>query len=160
MLAGDNFESVFQEWASIFMHRSMRGHVRYMRENGLSRSMLATLYFLNHRGNTGVSDLGDHLGVSNAAASQMVEKLVAEGLIERVEDPDDRRMKKITMTSKGLKVMKESVDARLGWIEELMNDLTPDEKSQITDANQLLIDKVRELYPCPEENKHHNRSNT
>lgn len=158
MSPADQFNQVFQEWATLFMHRSMRGHVRYMREMGLSRSMLGSLYFLNHHGNAGVSDLGEHLGVSTAGASQMVDRLVEDGLLKRVEDPDDRRMKKITLTDKGLAVMQESISARLGWIEELTDDLTPDQKSQITAANQLLIDKVREHYPCPDHHKDDKRS--
>lgn len=160
MSSGDDFKTVFQEWASIFMHHSMRGHVRYVRDNGLSRSMLGTLYFLNHHGNAGVSDLGEHLGVSSAGASQMVERLVEDGLIQRVEDPDDRRMKRISLTAKGLKVMNDSVNARLGWIEKLTNALAPDEQKQIMDANQLLIDKVRELYPCPDQHKNLDRSDS
>ena len=155
MSSRDHFETVFRDWATLFMHRSMRGHVHYMREKGLSRSMLGTLYFLNHHGNAGVSGLGEHLGVSNAAASQMVEKLVEEELIERVEDPADRRMKKITLTKQGYSVMEESVNARLDWIDELTNDLTPEEILQITAAIQLMIEKVREQYPCPDHHKYH-----
>jgi DNA-binding MarR family transcriptional regulator len=121
--------------------------------------MLGTLHFLNHHGNAGVSDLGEHLGVSNAASSQMVEKLVEEGLIERVEDPDDRRMKKITLTAAGNEVLNESISARLAWIEDLPKEFDVEEKDQITTALTIMIDKVCELDPCPEEKQGDDRSN-
>ena len=145
MSAPDALISTFHDWMELFMHRSMRGYMYYAREKGLSRSMIGTLFHLSHRDHAGVSDLSQHLGVSNAAASQMLENLVEEGLIKRTEDPDDRRMKKITLTDQGYQVMKESVSARLGWIEELVKKLSEEEKAQIDSALHLLIDKVREL---------------
>lgn len=145
MSSSDSFISTFHEWMELFMHRSMRGYMHYARDKGLSRSMLGTLFHLSHRDHAGVSDLGEHLGVSSPAASQMLERLVEEGLIQRVEDPDDRRMKKITMTEKGYQVMKESVSARLGWLEDLTAELSEEDKTQITSAVKLIISKAKDL---------------
>ena len=143
MPSKDPFISTFHEWIEVFMHRSMRGYMHYARKKGLSRSMIGTLFHLSHRDHAGVTDLGEHLGVSSAAASQMLERLVEEGLIERSEDPDDRRMKKITLTDKGSKVMKESVSARLGWLKELEATFSEEEKRQITVAMELIIKKAK-----------------
>lgn len=145
MTKTDAFISTFHEWMELFMHRSMRGYMHYAREKGLSRSMIGTLFHLSHRDHAGVSDLGEHLGVSSAAASQMLERLVEEGWIQRIEDPDDRRMKKITLTDKGYHVMKESVSARLGWLEDLTAELSEEDKTQITSALKLIINKAKEM---------------
>ncbi len=145
MSGSDPFVSNFQDWIGQFMHRSMHGHIRYARRKGLSRSMLGTLYFLKHKGNSGVSDLGSHLGVSNPAASQMLERLVEEDLIQRSEDPDDRRMKRISLTEKGNTVIKESINARLEWIEDLAGVLTSEEKEQVIAALKLMVAKVPKL---------------
>ena len=145
MSSSDQFISDFHGWMETFMHHSMRGYMHYAREKGLSRSMIGTLFHLSHRDHAGVTDLGEHLGVSSAAASQMLEHLVAEGLIQRTEDPDDRRMKKLSLTDKGSEVMKESISARLGWLEELSGNLSEGEKNQISTAINLIIEKTKEL---------------
>lgn len=145
MSSSDRFISGFHDWMEIFMHHSMRGYMHYAREKGLSRSMIGTLFHLSHRDHAGVTDLGEHLGVSSAAASQMLEHLVEEGLIQRTEDPDDRRMKKLSLTDKGSEVMKESVSARLGWLEELSASLSEEEKNQISIAINLIVEKSKEL---------------
>ncbi len=145
MSASDPFISIFHEWMEIFMHRSMRGYIHYARERGLSRSMIGTLHHLSYCDHVGVSDVGEHLGVSSAAASQMLENLVEEGLIQRSEDPDDRRMKKLALTDKGTRVMKGSVSARLGWLDDLKERLTDEEISQITSALKLIIIKANEM---------------
>ena len=142
-LRKDPFYSTFHEWIGLFMHRSMQGTIHYAKENGLSMSMLGTLFHLNRRGHAGVSDLGQHLGVSSAAASQMLDRLVEEGLIERTEDPDDRRMKKISLTEKGCRIYQESLSARMRWLEELESQLSEGEKETIRSALQLMIDKAR-----------------
>lgn len=141
----DPFYSLFHEWMEISMHRSMHGYLHYARDKGLSRSMIGTLFHLGHRNHAGVTDLGEHLGVSSAAASQMLEHLVEEGLIQRSEDPDDRRMKKITLTEQGYQVMKDSVSARLGWLEELTKSFSDEEKDQITAAMVLIINKAKQI---------------
>lgn len=145
MSSDDKFYETFHKWMELSMHRSNRGHLLYAREKGLSRSMIGTLFHLSHRDHTGVTDLSEHLGVSSAAASQMLERLVEEGLIQRSEDPDDRRMKQIILTDKGHQIIKETIDARLGWIEELTANFSVEEKEQITSAFELIINKAKEL---------------
>ena len=68
-----------------------------------------------------------------------------EGLIQRSEDPDDRRMKQIILTAKGHQVIKETIDARLGWIEELTVNSSEEEKEQITSAFELIINRQKNL---------------
>ncbi len=145
MSSSEHFISGFHEWMEIFMHHSMRGYMHYAREKGLSQSMIGTLFHLSHRDHAGVTNISEHLGVSSAAASQMLEHLVEEGLIQRTEDPDDRRMKKIALTEKGSQMMKESVSARLGWLEDLSANLSDEEKNQISTVINLIIEKTKEL---------------
>ena len=76
MSGHDHFVATFHEWIGLFMHRSMRGHIQFARKKGLSRSMLGALFLLDHKDNVRVTDLGEHLDVSSAAASQMLERLV------------------------------------------------------------------------------------
>lgn len=141
----DPFLNVFHEWVELFMDRSMRGYMHYVREKGLRMSAIGTLHHLKRAGHVGVSDLSEHLGVSNAAASQMLDRLVEEGMISRIEDPEDRRMKRITITEDGTTILEESLFARLDWLNELGNRLTEEEKEQLTAAMRLMIDKVRQF---------------
>lgn len=83
------------------MHRSFRDFKRFMDDSGLSTSQVHALMRLYHTESCGVSDIGDHVGVTNAAASQLVDRLVQQGLLKRVEDSTDRRVKHITITSLG-----------------------------------------------------------
>ncbi len=105
MLPDKLLNDVIREWSEIFMHRSMRDFKRFMTTTGLSFSQINILMRLFHRGNSSVSEVGEQLGVSNAAASQAVDRLVGLDLIERTEDPDDRRTKRLALTQQGHNVI-------------------------------------------------------
>jgi len=127
------------------MRRSMRNFLHYTREKELSMSQIGALFHLNRMGTCGVSAISDDLGVTDAAASQMLERLVQQGLITRSEDPHDRRVKQIVLTEKGHQVLQESIHARQGWLEDLARVLSKEEKEQVVAALQILIEKASQL---------------
>ena len=141
----DDFLAVFKNWSDLFLHRSMRRFLHYARKRGLSMSMIGTLFHLHQREKAGVSDLGDHLGVTSAAASQMLERLVQQGLIQRSEDPVDRRVKQIVLTKQGHQVLEEGLRARQDWLIDLAGELTEQEKKQVSLALDILINKAEEI---------------
>lgn len=145
MQQADPFVAVLREWIHAFMGRSMHGFVRYSKKIGLSMSQLDAMFHLHHQGGVGVKDLGDHLGVSSAAASQMLERLVRQNLILRSEDPSDRRVKKLVLTERGIQTIKESIHSREEWMDELSTALTDDEKAQVVPVLKILIDKTQQL---------------
>jgi DNA-binding MarR family transcriptional regulator len=140
----DPFMAKMGVWTGVFMRCSVRGFLRYSKESGLSMPQIGALFRLSH-GNSGVTDLGGDLGVTSAAASQMLDKLFHQELILRSEDPDDRRAKKIVLTEKGKKVLAESFLYRQQWLEELSKILSADEKKVILSALDILITKSNQL---------------
>ena len=145
MSSPDPFISTFHQWIDVFMHRSMHRFIHFARENGLSMSMIGALFHLNRMGSAGVTDLGDHLGVTSAASSQMLERLVQQELIQRTEDPEDRRVKQIILTKKGCHVLEEGMRARQGWLNDLVENFSDDEKKEITAALTLMIQKADQI---------------
>ena len=137
------FTEVIREWSEVFMQRSMRDFKRFMDETDLSFSQVNILMRLLHSGNTGVSEIGEQLGVTNAAASQAVDRLVQLGLIERTEDPEDRRAKRLALTPKGRKLIEKGIEARSQWVEGLTDALTPEQQSMIISALTLLTEAAR-----------------
>jgi DNA-binding MarR family transcriptional regulator len=134
---------VIHAWSEVLMRRSGRDFKRFMDETGLSFSHLNVLMRLYHGGNSGVSGIGEQMGVTNAAASQAIDRLVTQGLIERTEDPSDRRAKRLALTSKGRTLMEHGIEARSRWIEDLTDALTPEQQSLTISALTLLTEAAR-----------------
>ena len=137
------FPEVIREWSEVFMQRSMRDFRKFMDETGLSFSQINILMRLIHAGTTGVSEIGEQLGVSNAAASQAVDRLVVMDLIKRTEDPTDRRAKQLALTQKGRTLIESGIAARSRWVEGLTDALTPEQQNMIIAALTLLTAAAR-----------------
>ena len=143
----DPFVARLKEWMEVSMRHSMRNIIRYARESGLSMTNLGAIFHIHRIGSCGVTELGDHLGVTSAAASQMLERLVQQELILRTEDPDDRRVKQIVLTEKGHRILEEGIRARQGWLNDLAQTLSESEKENIMVGLNVLIDKLNHLTP-------------
>ncbi len=100
---------------------------------------------LYHGGKSGVSEMGGEMGVTNAAASQAIDRLVQLGLIARSEDPDDRRAKQLVLTEKGCDLIKSAIEARGRWVEGLTTALNGEQQEMIISALTLLTDAARKM---------------
>ncbi len=145
------FTLVLHDWSEIFMRRSMRDFVQFSKDSGLTLPQMSALFHLHHGSSCGVSDIGALLGVTNAAASQMVDRLVQYELIERSEDPVDRRVKQLRLTDKGRDIVQESIEARRRWMEKLTNALTQDEQESIITGLTILTNAAHDLDPAMEQ---------
>ncbi|MBN2045385.1 MAG: MarR family transcriptional regulator [Anaerolineales bacterium] len=142
MSAPDKNLDALLDLFALFMRNSMHSAVIHSREAGLSMPQLRTLMILHHKGASAITEIAEGLNVSTAAASQMVDRMVHEGLILRAEDPNDRRVKQIRMTDKGSEVLKENFSARRAWFIEMIKSLTDDEREQVYRAFELLVRKL------------------
>lgn len=134
----NSFVKTMQSWNEIFFRLSMRNLFRFSKETGYSISQLGALFRIS-KNPIGVSDLGRNLGITPAAASQMLEKLFQQKLILRTEDPRDRRAKRIVLTEKGKQVLEDSMKARESWLMDLDTRLSASEKEHIASILEVLI---------------------
>jgi DNA-binding MarR family transcriptional regulator len=141
----DRLNQVLREWVEVFMRRSFRDYRHFMAETGLSPSQVGTLMRLHHCQSTGVSEIGGHIGITTPAASQLVDRLVAQGLLERTEDPNDRRCKQISLTRKGRRLVEDGIRPRQYWMEALTSTFTPEEQERIIEVLVMLTEAARRL---------------
>lgn len=144
MLPSNELGAVIHEWSEVFMRRSGHDFKSFMSETGLSFSQVGVLMGLAHAGRSGVSKLGDQMGVTNAGASQAVDRLVRMGLIERTEDPADRRAKRLALTPKGRTIIEQGIVARSRFFKRITEALTPEQQSMIIASLRLLTEAARQ----------------
>jgi DNA-binding MarR family transcriptional regulator len=135
----DQLTQALREWTEAFMSTSMGTFLQFAKEQGLSVPQIGALFHVNSRGTCGVTDIGDDLGVTSAAASQMLERLVQNGLVERREDPEDRRAKRIVLTERGHQVVRGSMEARQRWFSTLADRMSTDECDLAITALRTLV---------------------
>ena len=127
------------------MHRSMRDWSHYIKANGFSMPQFFLLMHLRHREHCGISDLSEHMEISNAAASQLVDKLVQAKLLVRVEDPDDRRAKQVSLSPAGEDLIEKGIAERSHWVDALADNLDEEERLKVAEALQILNEAAKKL---------------
>ena len=132
-------------WMDVFMHRSMRGWNQFAKSTGLSMPQFSILMQLHYKGACGMSAISERFDVSAAAASQLVDKLVQAGYIERTEDPSDRRAKLLKLSTKGAKLVDNGIQERYRWMDELTSRLSAAEQTKISEALTLLTEAARQM---------------
>jgi DNA-binding MarR family transcriptional regulator len=145
----DTFRQTLREGMDVFMHRSMRGMGLFAKANGLSISQVSILMQMHYRGAYAVSKISEQYDISVAGASQLVDKLVHSGYVERVEDPHDRRAKLLNLTNKGRGLIQQGITERYRWMDQLADRLTSEERTQISDAFNILTRVAQDLETAP-----------
>lgn len=82
-----------------------------------------------------VSNVAAFLGVSNAAASKAVDRLVRSGLIHRAEAEDDRRAVRLSLTQRGRRLLASYEAVSSEALEQLLGRLPPE---QLRETAELL----------------------
>ena len=88
-----------------------------------------------------LGEAADLVHVSLPAASRMVDDLVRRGFVERREDAEDRRMKRLRPTEAGRAVIRRLNAARLEGLEEFVQRLTASERVLLTKALLKLLER-------------------
>lgn len=70
-------------------------------DHRLTFTQLKLLRLVDRQGHLTVGDVAAFLGISNAAASKAVDRLVRGGLLGRAEAPGDRRATEVSVTAEG-----------------------------------------------------------
>ncbi len=114
-----------------------------VRAAGLSMPQMFALRYIHHHRQTNISDLARALGITPAAASQLLRRLVEQGYVVREENPADRRNKRLLLTPEGETILQSVASPSDGaTLERLLARLSPAETRQILAALELLLAKL------------------
>lgn len=91
-----------------------------------------------HPGGMKMRELSRRLMVTGGNVTGLTDRLVAEGLVERQDDPSDRRAFTVRLTPAGQRQFKAMALAHEAWVAELLGGLPPQRQ-------QLLFELLGEL---------------
>ena len=137
-MSASELAQLLLDWSTDFVRKSMHDINRCARNNGLSFTQMNVLMHLYYQGPREVMEFADYMQVSPAGASQLVERLVQQGLVVRVESPEDRRVRRVHLTGGGRRVVEESLSVRQQWVDSLVESLSADQRATLAEAVHLL----------------------
>jgi MarR family transcriptional regulator, organic hydroperoxide resistance regulator len=149
MTSSPQLIQIMRQLMDFAMHHTMRERVHFAKATGLSMPQFGILMQLHYHKDCGVSDIGGRFDITSAAASQLVDKLVQSGLIQREEDPNDRRAKRLNLTDKGIGLIQQDIEKRYRWVNQLAEKLSAEERQKVAEALNIMIQAAQELESEP-----------
>ena len=116
----------------------MAEQLRAVTGDEVTYSQLKLLKMVSLTEGYSVSNVAQFLGVSTAAASRAVDRLVRRGLVNRTAAEEDRRAVHLSLTQKGLELLRRYDAAARPALERAFADLSPEQMRQVGD----LLDRL------------------
>jgi DNA-binding MarR family transcriptional regulator len=141
--------------ASFLMRSSNVGTFNKVAELDLSFTQIKALCAMDlDESEPSLKELAESMKVSLPAMSRAVDGLYVRGLVDRCEDPEDRRMKRIRPTEAGLAVSGTLNAARLIGMQEFLTSLDDKPAQALEHALELILaarPEIAALRPAPAE---------
>jgi len=129
------------------MKRFPRPNVALRARSNMSRSEYELLGILvmrmeENQNALSVSEISNFLQITPAAVTHMLNPLEENGLIERLKDPNDRRVVLIGVTPKGLEIAQELMVEVQQTLTSLIDYLGEDDSQKLIDLMKKVIEYV------------------
>ncbi len=106
----------------------------------LSMLQLQALIFIRERESCSMSSLAAEFRIGLPSATALVERLVRVDLLSRSEDPNDRRVTRVRLTSAGRERLRQLIDREVHETRALIEQLpAPDRDAIVRIVTHLLI---------------------
>jgi DNA-binding MarR family transcriptional regulator len=93
----------------------------------LTVSQVRAIYLLAYHETLTISETARLLGMGKPAASILVQQLVEQELVERSEDPRDRRRVQVRLTGRGMELVRGRIDRRESKFRSRLNQMSAEE---------------------------------
>ncbi len=125
-----------------FQHRLMAVHAPEFTAVDLTMAQAKLLYVVAANGELTMSDIAVRLGVSISTASGAVDHLVSMGLLDRSEDPANRRQVRVSITPFGEESLEELRELSTRQLRALLVVVSDPDLLVIEHATRILMDAV------------------
>lgn len=139
MTSQTEFLETMENWAKLYFFQSLTDFFNYLKHSELSLLQAYALAHLVFKGPIKISDLCEHMMVSPAAASQLVDRLEKLEMVARIADPKDRRVRKISVLDKGENFVQENFRFSQNWLADIPANIDPEQAEQIASVLSMLI---------------------
>lgn len=116
---------------------------RHVHALEVTLSQFAAMLVLGEAGPQTVSTLADRIGLSRAATSHLIERLVNRKLLHRTEDPDDRRQKRVTLAHSGEHLLNAVAEVHRRSTRAIWSGLSPAQRARAEAHVLALVELLR-----------------
>ena len=126
----------------------LRGFARresnYLSRGKITLPQLGVLEYLSTREERPMNELARHLGVTRPAATGLVDRLIAQGLVSRQGDRSDRRVVRVNLTPKGRRVLDNIWSQKRRMLQQVFGRISPAGRAQYLATLERVVEILSE----------------
>ena len=120
--------------------------LRQQDNTGLTPTTTAMLFAIGREGPITLGELATREHVAPPTITKSIDKLDADGLVERIRDEADRRVCRVALTTAGRKQIDANRSRRNAWLARQLRGLSDEDVAKLSDA----VDVLERLTQAPE----------
>ncbi|MBI9015434.1 MAG: MarR family transcriptional regulator [Clostridiales bacterium] len=101
------------------------------------------MFTVHSKGSMKISEISKIMGLSNSTVSGIVDRLEAQGYVNRIRSEEDRRVVNVHVTDEMSKKLMSHEDMYENLMQDALKNATKDEMNQIELGLQILSDLLR-----------------
>jgi DNA-binding MarR family transcriptional regulator len=141
MPTAESLSLLIEDFLLGLMHRTDAHAMNHFANRDLALPQIRILCALAANSETvPISDVAHGLDLSLATAGRNIDRLVHEGLVDRQEDPADRRVKRVALTEAGQELMRSQLEARREGLLAFSEHLTLAERQSLHAALTTIVE--------------------
>jgi DNA-binding MarR family transcriptional regulator len=119
-------------------------------EDVVTLAQFRVLVLIAGHGPQNLGSVAAALGVHPSNATRLCERLVVAGLVDRADDPQDRRFLRLVLTDEGHRLVEKVMQHRRASIEQVMAQMSPSRRRTVAAALEAFASAAGEV-PAIEE---------
>jgi DNA-binding MarR family transcriptional regulator len=106
-------------------------------DSELEPTQVRALVVVASCGALSLGELAESVGISLSTASRLCERLVGQSLLDRTDDPADRRQLLLTLTPAGRRLVDDITEARRADLVPVLQQMTRTQRTELVNALQV-----------------------
>lgn len=104
------------------------------------------LLLLYEYGDMTIGELGNRMYLASSTATDLIDRMERNGLVERVRDEKDRRVVRLHMTEKGQQMILEVLESRKRYLDQLLAHVNIEDQEKLVNSLSKIYDLMKDEY--------------
>lgn len=127
-----------QYWTDIYFY------LHYPHKDKISHQVIRILQFVEKKENVGVTDIASYLQINHNTASEHVKRMIDKDYLIKKRNELDERKVILCLTDIGKEVLHRNSSLDKEKLNQVLNELTENEKKIVEQAFQLLSERAKQ----------------
>lgn len=129
----------------IYLHSKLFNPSGLAKSCSMPPSHMKVMFHLRHKRSSSVSEIAKRLLISKPNMTPIIDKLLSDGYVHRYNNPDDRRIIMVELTSKGEDFLKDQAQHMKDKLTDIISPLSDEDLDRLDESVKTMLNIMSKL---------------